>query len=137
MMQLKPQEKNRKRSNKSLWVKMQRSSCRRYDLEEGALIYYRFCIHNNTTKKKRLNTVNRMATCGKKYIYKAVWREGRKWLKNSTKGQTEEMTPLHLQIHWPFIFLKESFISIYICVDMLLKPFNQSFLQLLLVNLIL
>lgn len=137
MMQLKPQEKNRKRSNKSLWVKMQRSSCRRYDLEEGALIYYRFCIHNNTTKKKKVKYSKQDGHLWKKKIYKAVWREGRKWLKNSTKGQTEEMTPLHLQIHWPFIFLKESFISIYICVDMLLKPFNQSFLQLLLVNLIL
>lgn len=53
MMQLKPQEKNRKRSNnKSLWVKMQRSSCRRYDLGEGAFIYYRLCIHNNTREKK-------------------------------------------------------------------------------------
>lgn len=84
MMQLKPQEKNRKRSNKSLWVKMQRSSCRRYDLEEGALIYYRFCIHNNTTKKKRLNTVNRMATCGKKYIYIKPF---------DGKGESDSRTP--------------------------------------------
>ena len=55
-------------------------------------------------QEKRLNTVNMIASSGKKY--KAVWREGRKWLKNATKGQTEEMTPLHLQIRGPFIFFE-------------------------------
>lgn len=71
-------------------------------------------------QEKRLNTVNMIASFGKKY--KAVWREGRKWLKNATKGQTEEMTSLHLEIRWPFIFFEvRSSVSTYVCVNTFLR----------------